>query len=93
MILFMFSNLYYCLLRILEFSGYPEPINYIRTKISFALLRSSILCTRGCRSLRKVQFIDNSIREFNSGSNSGGSIPIPSNSISIPIPGEIKIQF
>ena len=41
--------------------SYPESINYIRTKISFALLRSSILCIRGCRSLRKVQFIDNSI--------------------------------
>ena len=41
--------------------SYPESINYIRTKISFALLGSSILCIRGCRSLRKVQFIDNSI--------------------------------
>ena len=41
--------------------SYPESINYIRTKISFALLRSSILCIRGCRSLCKVQFIDNSI--------------------------------
>ena len=41
--------------------SYPESINYIRTKISFALLRSSILCIRGCRSLRKFQFIDNSI--------------------------------
>ena len=41
--------------------SYPESINYIRTKISFALLRSSIFCIRGRRSLRKVQFIDNSI--------------------------------
>ena len=41
--------------------SYPESINYIKTKISFALLRSSILCMRWCRSLRKVQFIDNSI--------------------------------
>ena len=32
-------------------------------------------------------------REFNSGSNSGGSIPIPCNSIPIPFPGETKIQF
>ena len=40
---------------------YPEPINYIRTKITFALPRSFILCIRGFRSLRKVQFIDNSI--------------------------------
>ena len=35
--------------------------NYIRIKISFALLRSAILCIRGCRSLCKTQFIDNSI--------------------------------
>ena len=41
--------------------SYRESINYIKTKISFALLRSSILCIRGCRSLRKAQFIDNSI--------------------------------
>ena len=41
--------------------SYPESINYIRIKLSFALLRSSILCLRGYRSLRKVQFIDNSI--------------------------------
>ena len=44
--------------------SYPESINYIRTKINFALLRSSILGIRGCRSLRKVQFIDNSISAF-----------------------------
>ena len=41
--------------------SYPESINHITTKISFALLRSSILCIRGCRSLRKAQFIDSSI--------------------------------
>ena len=41
--------------------SYPETINYKRTKISFALLRSSILCIRGCRSMCKIQFIDNSI--------------------------------
>ena len=41
--------------------SYAETINYIRTKISFALLRSAILCIRGCRLLRKTQFIDNSI--------------------------------
>ena len=41
--------------------SYPESKNYIRTKKSFALLKSSILCIRVSRSLRKVQFIDNSI--------------------------------
>ena len=41
--------------------SYSETKNYIRTKISFALLRSAILCIQGCRSLRKMQFIDNSI--------------------------------
>ena len=36
-------------------------MNYIRTKVSFTFVRSSILCIRGCRSLRKVQFIDSFI--------------------------------
>ena len=44
--------------------SYPESINYIKTKISFALLRSSIICISGCRSLRKNQFIDNSLSAF-----------------------------
>ena len=39
--------------------SYAETINFIRTKLSFALLRSAILCTRLCRSLRKTQYIDN----------------------------------
>ena len=37
--------------------SYPESINYIRTKISFALLRISILCIRGCRSLLNLMLI------------------------------------
>ena len=41
--------------------GYPESINYVRTKTSFALLRSSVLCLRGCRSQSRIQLIDNSI--------------------------------
>ena len=44
-----------------EKKSYPESINYIRSKISFALLASSILCIGGGISLRKVQFINNSI--------------------------------
>ena len=31
---------------------YMDTISYIRTRVSFALLRSSILCLRGCRSLK-----------------------------------------
>ena len=41
--------------------SYSETMNFIRTKICFALLRSAILCIRGCISLRKTRFIDNSI--------------------------------
>ena len=37
--------------------SYPESINYI-IKISFALLRSSLLRLSGCRWLRKVHIID-----------------------------------
>ena len=33
--------------------SYSDTMNYIRTKLSFALLRSSILCLRGCRTLKK----------------------------------------
>ena len=32
-------------------------ISYIRTKISFALLRSFVLCLRGCRATRRQQAI------------------------------------
>ena len=32
---------------------YSDVIGYIRTKVSFALLRSSVLCLRGCRSLKR----------------------------------------
>ena len=32
---------------------YADIITYITTKISFALLRSSVLCIRGSRSLRR----------------------------------------
>ena len=31
---------------------YADTISYIRTKISFALLRSCVLCLRGCRALK-----------------------------------------
>ena len=40
--------------------SYSEKIYYLRTKISFALLRGAILCIRGSRSLRKTQFMDSS---------------------------------
>ena len=41
--------------------SYSETLNYIRTKISFALLRSAIFCIRRCRSMLKTQFLNNSI--------------------------------
>ena len=40
---------------------YQETINYLRTTISLALLRSAILCIRGCRSLKRPFVVDNSI--------------------------------
>ena len=40
---------------------YQDTMNYIRTKISFALLRSSILCLRGCRTIKRQWLVDNSI--------------------------------
>ena len=41
--------------------SYSDTINFIRTKISFALLRSAILCLRGCKNLKNTSNIDNSI--------------------------------
>ena len=42
--------------------SYSDAISFIRTKISFALLRSSVLCLRGCRALkRQVNYVESSI--------------------------------
>ena len=41
--------------------SYSDTINIGRTKISFALLRSAILCLRGCKNLENTFNIDNSI--------------------------------
>ena len=41
--------------------SYSEAISYIRTKISFALLRSCVLCLRGCRSTRCQPAMESSI--------------------------------
>ena len=39
-----------------------DAISFIRTKISFALLRSSVLCLRGCRALkRQIDYVETSI--------------------------------
>ena len=35
------------------FSTYVEVMDYIRTKVCFALFKSSVLCLRGCRSLKR----------------------------------------
>ena len=41
--------------------SYSDTINYIRTKISFALLRNAILCFRVCKKPKNASNIDNSI--------------------------------
>ena len=41
--------------------SYSDVITYIRTKLSFALLRSSILCLRGARSMRRRPAVEASI--------------------------------
>ena len=40
---------------------YADTISYIRTKISFALLRSCVLCLRGCRALKPRVLSETSI--------------------------------
>ena len=41
---------------------YAEVMGYIRTKVSFALLKSSVMCLRGRRSLeRQPEIIDSAI--------------------------------
>ena len=39
---------------------YSDAITYIRTRISFALLRSSVLCLRGCRSSKRKPIVEES---------------------------------
>ena len=41
--------------------SYSDTINFIRTKISLALLRSAILCLRGCKNLKNTSSLDNHI--------------------------------
>ena len=41
--------------------NYSDVMSFIRTKISFALLKSSILCIRGCRALKSRCTIENAI--------------------------------
>ena len=49
-----------CLISDKRNEPYADVVSYIRTKLSFALLRSSILCIRGCRSLKskRIQEIE-----------------------------------
>ena len=44
---------------------YPEVINFIRTRVSFSLLKSTILCIRGCRGQKSRTPDDISIETFN----------------------------
>ena len=41
--------------------SYSDVITYIRTKLSFALLRRSVLCLRGARSMRRRSAVEASI--------------------------------
>ena len=42
--------------------SYADIMGYIRTKVNFSLLKSSVLCLRGCRALkRQPQTVDSSI--------------------------------
>ena len=41
--------------------SYSDTINFIRTKTSFAHLRSAILCLSGCKNLKNTSNIDNSV--------------------------------
>ena len=44
------------------YDSYSDAISFIRTKISFALLRSSVLCLSGCRALkRQIDHVESSI--------------------------------
>ena len=41
--------------------SYSDIIIFLRTKTSFALLRTAIFCLRGCTNLKNTSNIDNSI--------------------------------
>ena len=43
---------------------YADSISYIRTKISFALLRGCVLCLRGCRALKPRVLSETSVSAF-----------------------------
>ena len=43
---------------------YSTTISWIRTKVSFAILRSALLCLRGARALRRVRTMDLVNRDF-----------------------------
>ena len=38
--------------------SYGETVSWLRTKLSFCLLRSAILCVRGSRSVKKTTAVD-----------------------------------
>ena len=40
---------------------YSDVMSFFRTKINFALLKSSILCIRGCRASKSTYIIENAI--------------------------------
>ena len=43
---------------------YSETIQYIRVKLSYMALRSSLLCIRGSRSIKQVKQVSTDIEDF-----------------------------
>ena len=41
--------------------SYSSAISWIRAKVSFAIVRSAILCLRGSRSERQLDFVDSDL--------------------------------
>ena len=42
--------------------SYSSAISWTRAKVSFAIVRSAILCLRGSRSRRKIDFVDSDLQ-------------------------------
>ena len=42
--------------------SYPSAISWIRAKVSFAIVRSAILCLTGSRSRRQLDFVDSEFK-------------------------------
>lgn len=54
--------------------SYSDTMNFIRTRISFALLRSTLVCLRGSRGHKKLPPIEEAISNVNSLSNTNSTL-------------------